>query len=333
MTQPTDGTSRPAPVRTRRNPNSLADTALVLGIVAVLLSWLPFVGLLGVVGGAVGAVVGTRALRRARDKGYGGLGTARSGIVLGAVAVVLGLASTTVGVWYFTTTEAPPLVVEPGDPSDLAGDEMGPNDGDPLGPLDGLVRPDADDLPAEATDEVATNPITAEPLATMFTRTGMPLRLDHVALDPRAVDTTREREGDDGAAATAVLALAAWRHTYVTGDDTLMRSLVDPDCVWCDHAAASAVADPLAPEDGRYLIMSVAPLRIETQTAGTEAARVLIALESSVVEVTDEDGVPHVSATEPHRMAYTVALEQQEDRWTVTGVGREEWTPAHGGER
>ncbi len=66
--------------------NGLAIAALVLGIVSVLIVWIPFVGLFGTLLAIVGLVLGILALRRA-----GGKGLAIGGIVTSGISLVITL--------------------------------------------------------------------------------------------------------------------------------------------------------------------------------------------------------------------------------------------------
>lgn len=70
-------------------PKGLAVGALVLGIVALLVCWIPFVNVVSVVLGLVALVLGAVAIGRVR-KGVGaGRGLGLAGVITGAAAVVL----------------------------------------------------------------------------------------------------------------------------------------------------------------------------------------------------------------------------------------------------
>ncbi len=74
-----------APPRSSRN--GLSTGSLVLGIVALLASWIPFGGLiLGVCALAIGVAAGRRVKRGEADNS----GAAIAGIVLGIVATIIG---------------------------------------------------------------------------------------------------------------------------------------------------------------------------------------------------------------------------------------------------
>ncbi len=93
--QGTDGYGAPS-----TGNDGMAIAALVVGVISLLIAWIPFVGLLGVVGGIVALVLGIVARKRiTRTRAEGG-GLAVGGIVTGAIALVLGLAIT-VGLFVF----------------------------------------------------------------------------------------------------------------------------------------------------------------------------------------------------------------------------------------
>lgn len=64
--------------------NGLAITSLVLGIVAVLITWIPVVGLLGTLMALIGLVLGIIALRKP-----GGRGLAIAGLVCAGVSLAI----------------------------------------------------------------------------------------------------------------------------------------------------------------------------------------------------------------------------------------------------
>lgn len=64
--------------------NGLAITSLVLGIVSLLIVWIPIIGLIGTLLALVGLVLGVVALQRP-----GGRGLAIGGIVTSSISVVL----------------------------------------------------------------------------------------------------------------------------------------------------------------------------------------------------------------------------------------------------
>lgn len=69
----------------------MAIAALVVGILSFLLAWVPFVGWLGVVGGVVAVVLGVLVVTGAARGVRGGRGMGVTGLVVGGLAVVLGL--------------------------------------------------------------------------------------------------------------------------------------------------------------------------------------------------------------------------------------------------
>ncbi|GAA1653029.1 DUF4190 domain-containing protein [Georgenia ruanii] len=77
--------------------NGLGVAALVIGIIAVLLAWVPFVGLLGLVGGVVAIILGAVALSRVGRGEATNRSQSIAGIVLGALAVLLGIGSAIFG--------------------------------------------------------------------------------------------------------------------------------------------------------------------------------------------------------------------------------------------
>jgi hypothetical protein len=78
-----------APTTATRANSGKATAALVLGIVALLMFWLPFAAWIF---GGVAIALALTAKSDIRRKGLGGLGKANAGLVLGIIAVVLGIA-------------------------------------------------------------------------------------------------------------------------------------------------------------------------------------------------------------------------------------------------
>jgi hypothetical protein len=78
-----------APTTDTRSNSGKATASLILGIVAMLLVWLAIAA--GIVGGVAIALALT-AKSDIRRKGLGGVGQANAGLVLGIIAVVVGLA-------------------------------------------------------------------------------------------------------------------------------------------------------------------------------------------------------------------------------------------------
>jgi hypothetical protein len=71
--------------------DGMAVAALVIGILSLLVAWIPFIGVLGAVGGIVAAILGFVARGRIKRTGRAGRGMATGGIVTGIIAVVLGI--------------------------------------------------------------------------------------------------------------------------------------------------------------------------------------------------------------------------------------------------
>lgn len=72
-----------------QQPNGLAIAALICGIVALLLSWIPLVNVLAVVLGIAAIVTGVMGIRRANRPEYGQKGIAVGGLVTGGIAFLL----------------------------------------------------------------------------------------------------------------------------------------------------------------------------------------------------------------------------------------------------
>jgi hypothetical protein len=99
--QPPQGTWQAgAPASQPPATNGLAVAAMIFGILSLLVSWVPFVGLLGVVGGALALVLGLLGRGRAK-KVANGAGLAVTGIITGLLAVLVGIASTVLPVLFF----------------------------------------------------------------------------------------------------------------------------------------------------------------------------------------------------------------------------------------
>ena len=80
--------------------NGLAVAAMIIGILSLLIAWIPFVGLLGVVGGALALLLGLLGRGRAK-KIANGAALAITGIVTGLLAVLVGIVSTVLPVLFF----------------------------------------------------------------------------------------------------------------------------------------------------------------------------------------------------------------------------------------
>lgn len=71
--------------------NGVAIAALVCGIVALLLSWIPGINLLSFLLGIIALICGAIGLSKAKDPGVGGRGLAIGGIVTGLLALIIGV--------------------------------------------------------------------------------------------------------------------------------------------------------------------------------------------------------------------------------------------------
>lgn len=78
-----------APTADTKSNSGRATAALILGIVALLFVWFPIVA--WIVGG-IAIALGMTARSEIKRLGRGGLGKANAGLVLGAIAVGVGLA-------------------------------------------------------------------------------------------------------------------------------------------------------------------------------------------------------------------------------------------------
>lgn len=75
----------------QQRSNGLAIAALVCGIIALLLSWIPFVNVLALVLGIAAVATGIGGIRRTRTPGVGQKGLAVGGLVTGIIAILLSL--------------------------------------------------------------------------------------------------------------------------------------------------------------------------------------------------------------------------------------------------
>jgi hypothetical protein len=73
-------------------PNGLAIAALICGIIALLLSWIPVINFLAIILGIAAVVTGIMGLRRAGDPRYGQRGLAVGGLVTGGLALIVAIA-------------------------------------------------------------------------------------------------------------------------------------------------------------------------------------------------------------------------------------------------
>lgn len=90
-------TGQPA---TPTGSDGMAVTSMILGLLAVAISWIPFLGILGALAGIVAIVLGPIAMKRIKTSGRGGRGMAITGLVTGIVSVVLAIL-VTVGMFTF----------------------------------------------------------------------------------------------------------------------------------------------------------------------------------------------------------------------------------------
>jgi hypothetical protein len=81
----------PQPYYPARPTNGLGVAAMVLGIVGFLILWIPFIGYIGLVCGVLALILGIVGTATARRRGAG-VGMAITGIILGALTVVLAIA-------------------------------------------------------------------------------------------------------------------------------------------------------------------------------------------------------------------------------------------------
>ncbi|MGH3664746.1 MAG: DUF4190 domain-containing protein [Egibacteraceae bacterium] len=77
----------PAPTRS----NGAAITALVCGIIALLLSWIPAINLLAILLGIVALIAAFIGFGKAKEPGVGGRGMAIVGLILGLVSVIVAI--------------------------------------------------------------------------------------------------------------------------------------------------------------------------------------------------------------------------------------------------
>jgi len=72
--------------------NSMATAALVLGIIALVLSWIPIINNAGIICGILAVIFGFVGYRRAKRIDGIGKGAALAGIICGALGVVIAFA-------------------------------------------------------------------------------------------------------------------------------------------------------------------------------------------------------------------------------------------------
>ena len=103
MTMPYSDQSYGAPAQ---RPQGMAISALVLGVIGILLACFAFGGVLGL----IGVVLGIVALRRVMRGTGGGKGMAIAGIVTGAIAALIGIVAAIY--WAFVWSVAGPCMFE-----------------------------------------------------------------------------------------------------------------------------------------------------------------------------------------------------------------------------
>jgi hypothetical protein len=90
---PTPGPSSPPPVATGPRGdqgNGFAVASMVCGIVALVIAWIPFLGIIGLIAAIVGLALSVPAMRRSRPSGSR-RGFAIAGVVTSAIGVALGV--------------------------------------------------------------------------------------------------------------------------------------------------------------------------------------------------------------------------------------------------
>ncbi|WP_250445837.1 DUF4190 domain-containing protein, partial [Actinotalea sp. C106] len=170
----------------------LAIVSLVVAVLAILSAWVPFIGILGLIGGIVAVVVGIVARRRARTGQAGGTGMALAGIIVGAVAILIGIASTAFAFWVIDEAGSATSAEWTFDPeefeAELDADEHAREEFDPVPApeSDELEREDSG-MPLVATDSEAY--ATHSPLAL-----GEPATLSLATVTVTAIDLDADEE-------------------------------------------------------------------------------------------------------------------------------------------
>ena len=85
--------------------DGFAIAALIFGILSLLVSWIPFVGLLGLFGGLIALVLGFVGRSRIKRRGGSGGGAAIAGIITGILAILVSLAVTIGTLFFFRSVE------------------------------------------------------------------------------------------------------------------------------------------------------------------------------------------------------------------------------------
>ena len=86
----TGASAAPAPTHEGGGGNGMAVAAMVCGIVALVIAWIPFVGVLGLAAALTGLGLSVPAMRRSKPTGAR-RGAAITGLVTSSIAVVLGI--------------------------------------------------------------------------------------------------------------------------------------------------------------------------------------------------------------------------------------------------
>jgi hypothetical protein len=85
---------QPKPAASAKNPSKgWAIAALVFSLIGLASSWVPIVGMIIPI---AGLVLGSVAIGKSKQEGYGGKGLATASIVLSAIAVVIGIVMTVI---------------------------------------------------------------------------------------------------------------------------------------------------------------------------------------------------------------------------------------------
>ncbi|MGI8759325.1 MAG: DUF4190 domain-containing protein [Acidimicrobiales bacterium] len=100
--QPPPGYGAPGGGYGRPPSNGMGTGAMVVGIVALLLSWIPFLGLILAIVALVLGIIGLKKVKRgeATNKGQ-----AVTGVVTGAIAAAIGVAFIVIGIAFFSSDE------------------------------------------------------------------------------------------------------------------------------------------------------------------------------------------------------------------------------------
>ncbi len=106
MTPPVQAPYQPYPPfqpEPPRKGSGLAIASMVLGIIALLLSWIPIINTGAAVLALVGLGLAIPALLRARRGTHGGMGMAITGLVTGVLGLLLGIAVLAATVFFVQT--------------------------------------------------------------------------------------------------------------------------------------------------------------------------------------------------------------------------------------